>query len=83
MPLARPEPPTPTGQETIVVIEGDDHVRFVVRSVLAELGYFVVDAPSGELALRQVGLAARPVHLVLADVASPASRGARWRRGSR
>jgi PAS domain S-box-containing protein len=75
IPLARPEPPPPRGQETIVVIEGDDHVRFVVRSVLSELGYFVVDAPSGELALRQVGLAARPVHLVLADVASPGLTG--------
>jgi two-component system, cell cycle sensor histidine kinase and response regulator CckA len=73
--LPRPEPEAPTGQETIVVIESDDHVRFVVRTVLAELGYFVVDAPSGELALRQVRLAARPVHLVLADVATPGLSG--------
>jgi DNA-binding response OmpR family regulator len=75
VPLSRPEPQAPTGQETVVVIEGDDHVRFVVRAVLAQLGYFVIDAPSGELALRQVRLAARPVHLVLADVASPGLTG--------
>jgi signal transduction histidine kinase/CheY-like chemotaxis protein len=75
IPLSRPEPEAPTGQETVLVIEGDDHVRFVVRAVLAELGYFVIDAPSGELALRQVRLASRPVHLVLADVASPGLTG--------
>ncbi len=73
--LPRPEPVAPTGQETVVVIEADDHVRFVVRSVLAELGYFVVDAPSGELAVRQTHLAARPVHLVLADVSTPGLSG--------
>lgn len=73
--LPRPEPVAPSGQETVCVIESDDHVRFVVRSVLAELGYFVVDAPSGELALRQVQLAARPVHLVLADVSTPGLSG--------
>jgi signal transduction histidine kinase len=74
IPMPRSEP-TPTGQETVVVIEADDHVRFVVRSVLAELGYFVVDAPSGELAVRQTHLAARPVHLVLADVSTPGLSG--------
>ncbi len=73
--LARPEPQAPTGRETVAVIEGDDHVRFVVRAVLSELGYFVIDAPSGELVLRQVRLASRPVHLVLADVASPGLTG--------
>jgi PAS domain S-box-containing protein len=73
--LPRPEPTAPTGQETVVVIEADDHVRFVVRSVLGELGYFVVDAPSGELAMRQAKLAARPVHLVLADVSTPGLSG--------
>ncbi len=76
VPLSRPEPQAPpTGQETVAVIEGDDHVRFVVRAVLTELGYFVIDAPSGELALRQVRLASRPVQLVLADVASPGLTG--------
>jgi two-component system cell cycle sensor histidine kinase/response regulator CckA len=73
--LPRSEPTLPTGKETVAVIEADDHVRFVVRSVLADLGYFVVDAPSGELALRQVRLASRPVHLVLADVSTPGLSG--------
>jgi signal transduction histidine kinase len=75
VPISRPDAPAPAGDETVVVIEGDDHVRFVVRTLLQELGYFVLDAPSGELALRQAQLAARLVHLVLADVATPGLTG--------
>jgi signal transduction histidine kinase len=73
--LQGPEPEAPPGRETVVVIESDDHVRFVVRSVLSELGYGVIDAPSSELALRQAQLASRRVHLVLADVSVAGSSG--------
>lgn len=76
--LAPVEPEAPTanmGRETVLVIEADDHVRFVVRAALLDRGYFVLDAPTGDLALRIVALAERAVDLVLADVAAPGLSG--------
>jgi signal transduction histidine kinase len=74
VPLA-PAPPAaaavPTGSEAIVVIDADDHVRGALRAVLRDRGYRVIDAPSGELALRQARHAGLRVQLVLADLASP------------
>ena len=43
----------PGGSETVLVIDADDPVRGAVRAVLIELGYRVLDAPTGELALKQ------------------------------
>jgi CheY-like chemotaxis protein len=73
-PASEPEPAG--GRETVVVVEQDDHVRFVVRATLVGRGYRVLDAPSGELALRMVNLAETHVDLVLADVGTPGMRGA-------
>ncbi len=56
---------------TIAVIEPDDRVRGALRAILCERGYTVIDAPSGELALRQSEHARSPVALVLAEVGSP------------
>ncbi len=71
-----PSAPAPTtGKETVVLIEQDDHVRFVVRAALGARGYFVVDAPTGDLALRQARLLAGPVDLVLADLSAPGMSG--------
>jgi len=61
--------PGARGAETIVVIEPDDSVRGTLRRVLSERGYRVIDAPTGETALRQADGAAGSVDLVLADVA--------------
>jgi signal transduction histidine kinase/CheY-like chemotaxis protein len=63
------EAPGARGVETIVVIEPDDSVRGTVRRVLSECGYHVLDAPTGETALRQANGAMTPVDLVLSDVA--------------
>jgi signal transduction histidine kinase/CheY-like chemotaxis protein len=57
------------GVETIVVIEPDDSVRRTLRRVLSERGYRVLDAPTGETALRQADGAPAPVDLVLSDIA--------------
>jgi signal transduction histidine kinase len=59
------------GSQTIAVIEPDDAVRGALRAILSDRGYRVIDAPSGELALRQSEHARSPVALVLAEVASP------------
>ena len=49
--------------------------RKLLLAALVGRGYRVVDAPSGELALRLVDLAQMPVSLVLADVGTPGLRG--------
>ena len=61
----------PRGHETVLLIEADDPVRGAVRAVLAESGYRVIDAPSGDLAVRQAEIAITPVELVIADLRAP------------
>lgn len=73
--LPRTDSPAPTGKETVLVIESDDHVRFVVRAALMDRGYRVIDAPTGEAALRMVRHAEKSVQLVLADLGSPGIDG--------
>ncbi|MGH7293396.1 MAG: hybrid sensor histidine kinase/response regulator [Polyangiaceae bacterium] len=65
----------PRGSETILLIEPDDPVRGAVRAVLKESGYRVIDAPSGELAMRQAEVAIAPIELVLADLSAPGTGG--------
>lgn len=78
--IAPPRQPTPLprgGTETILVVEDDEHVRRVVRTLLEEEGYTVLDASSGEAAL---GVAARNgthVDLVLTDVVMPGMSGSK------
>jgi two-component system cell cycle sensor histidine kinase/response regulator CckA len=62
--------PGARGVETIVVIEPDDSVRGTLRRLLSERGYRVIDAPTGETALRQAEEAG-PIDLVLSDVGAP------------
>jgi CheY-like chemotaxis protein len=71
VPVSPSAGPSPSGSEGIVVIDADDHVRGALRAVLRDRGYSVIDAPTGELALRQARYAGLRVALVLADVASP------------
>jgi len=66
---------SPRGTETLLVIDADDPVRGAVRAVLRELGYHVLDAPTGELALSEAQTADVPVALVLADLRAPGMPG--------
>jgi two-component system cell cycle sensor histidine kinase/response regulator CckA len=78
LPKAAPSAPTssrvatheepPTGSETILVVEDDEYVRRVVRAVLEELGYRVLDASDAAGALRETARHADRVDLVLVDV---------------
>jgi CheY-like chemotaxis protein len=61
----------PRGNETVLIVEADDAVRRVVCTLLAELGYLVLDAVSGEDAFELARDYRSPIHLVLADVALP------------
>jgi DNA-binding response OmpR family regulator len=62
------------GSETILVVDPDGPVRGAVGAVLRELGYCVLDASSGEAAVREAQRTGSPVRLVLADVLTPGLR---------
>jgi len=73
-------PPTPRadlprGDETILVVEDDEHVRRVVRAVLEEQGYAVLDAASADGAIARARAHSGPIALLLTDVVLPGACG--------
>jgi len=63
------------GTETVLVIEDEEPVREFLGSVLKGLGYTVLEARDGLEALQTAGEHAGPVHLAIADLATPAMGG--------
>jgi two-component system cell cycle sensor histidine kinase/response regulator CckA len=66
--------PVPRGTETILVVEDETVVRTLIRKIIEQHGYTVVDAVSGPEALavaRQIG----PIHLLVTDVVMPEMSG--------
>ena len=65
--------PAPTG-ETILLVEDEAAVRLVVASALGELGYRVIEAHDGPMALELLGLP-QPIDLLVTDVGLPGMNG--------
>jgi CheY-like chemotaxis protein len=65
------------GTETILVIEDDQSVRTLARSVLARLGYSVLAAGDGNEAVTLAGAFDAGIHLLLCDVHLPGGSGYR------
>ncbi|HEX4355619.1 MAG TPA: response regulator [Polyangiales bacterium] len=66
---SRPPPSAlPTGSETVLLVEDDDGVRELARSILEHHGYRVLAADGGADALRHWRESKTPIHLVLTDV---------------
>jgi signal transduction histidine kinase/ActR/RegA family two-component response regulator len=74
-PAAPPPDDAPGGTETILVVEDESEVRTLVREVLEERGYGVIEAASPREALHLVSRAAAPVDLLLTDVIMPQMTG--------
>ncbi|MEW6261903.1 MAG: PAS domain S-box protein [Thermodesulfobacteriota bacterium] len=62
---------TPTGSETILVVEDDEMVRNFVVKVLKGFGYQVLTAARGEEAVEVSRKHRGPIHLLLTDVVMP------------
>ena len=60
-----------TGSETILVVEDQPALRDLVRRVLEQKGYRVLEAPNGEQAVQVAESSARPIQLVITDVVMP------------
>jgi two-component system, cell cycle sensor histidine kinase and response regulator CckA len=65
----------PRGTETVLVVEDEDAVRHIVRRVLEEQGYAIVEARDGHDALRVCAQRGDEVDLVLSDVIMPGMGG--------
>ncbi len=61
----------PRGSATVLVVEDEPGVREIAASILADLGYRVLEASDGEEALRVFAAQAADVDLLLTDVVLP------------
>lgn len=75
-PAAAPTPQTRAGgQETLLVVEDDDAVRALTRTVLRGKSYNVIEAIDADEALRWVEEHSEPIHLLVTDVVMPGMSG--------
>jgi PAS domain S-box-containing protein len=66
---------SPTGNETVLLVEDDDMVRRLAQRVLTHLGYEVLQAYDIEDAIRICEEYPTPIHLLLTDVIMPGMNG--------
>jgi two-component system cell cycle sensor histidine kinase/response regulator CckA len=64
-----------TGKGTVLLVEDEDAVRAFASRALASRGYKVLEADSGEMALRLFGENHDTIDLVLSDVVMPEMDG--------
>jgi PAS domain S-box-containing protein len=70
------EPPTTLrGSETILLVEDDDQVRAVARSILRKSGYLIIEARNAGEALLHSETHPGTIHLLLTDVVMPQMSG--------
>jgi hypothetical protein len=68
-------PAVPGGSETVLVAEDDETIRVLIRSILSEFGYAVIEAPDGEEAVRRFLETPDRIGLLLFDVIMPKKSG--------
>lgn len=63
------------GEETVLLAEDNEPVRILVRNILSEYGYTVLESADGEGALETFKTYNEPIHLLLLDVILPKING--------
>lgn len=63
------------GSETVLVVEDENLVRKLMRTILESRGYFVLDAQGGEEAFHVCRSYKGPIHLLITDVVMPKMKG--------
>jgi two-component system cell cycle sensor histidine kinase/response regulator CckA len=66
---------SPTGTETVLLVEDEDAVRSLSRRILQAKGYTVLEARNGREGLSIARDYAGPIHLLLTDVIMPYMNG--------
>jgi PAS domain S-box-containing protein len=64
-----------SGGETLLIVEDDRQIRHLAASVLRELGYHVLEAETGEAALRMADDYDATIHLLMTDIMLPKMSG--------
>ena len=72
---AQPELATPTGTETILIVEDEEAVRTLAADMLRRCGYTVRATGSSEEALRLAADRDEPIDLLLTDLVMPEMNG--------
>jgi DNA-binding NtrC family response regulator len=65
----------PRATETVLVVEDEDAVRGLVKTVLTAAGYEVLEAATPELAVQRASMHDGDIHLLLTDVVMPGMGG--------
>jgi PAS domain S-box-containing protein len=63
------------GAETILLVEDEESLRTLTRSLLEESGYTVLEASGGSEAIAIARKHAGPIHLLLTDIVMPGMNG--------
>ncbi|MBI3637108.1 MAG: GAF domain-containing protein [Candidatus Rokubacteria bacterium] len=66
---------TPTGTETILLVEDEPLVRAFAREILEAQGYQVLEAGGGHDAVQLATTASGPIHLLVTDLVMPGLSG--------
>jgi two-component system, cell cycle sensor histidine kinase and response regulator CckA len=74
-PVKVPDPALLAGSETVLLVEDEQSVRTLSRSILESYGYTVLEAASGKEGLDVVRQYPLPIHLLLTDVVMPEMGG--------
>jgi two-component system cell cycle sensor histidine kinase/response regulator CckA len=70
-----PQPATPTGTETILIVEDEEKLRVLATRILRKSGYKVLATGSTTEALRLTGHGAEGIDLLLTDLVMPEMSG--------
>ena len=65
----------PTGTETVLFVEDDELVRRLNLKILQRLGYTVIHAENGKVALEMATSFEDTIHLLITDVIMPEMNG--------
>ena len=71
----RPRGSSREGHELVLLVEDDDAVRNLVRSILEQRGYKVLEASDSDQALEHAAACPEPIDLVFTDVIVPRLNG--------
>jgi PAS domain S-box-containing protein len=73
--VGSPVPKTLYGGETVLVVEDQEDVRRLIRTILESYGYHILEAKNGNEAVRLAKEYSSEIHLLLTDVILPGMNG--------